>query len=211
MSSKFDLGHPKNHLIQLLMLAVLVIVIPFSLWEIQSGNFDVRPSAKQGLEKSWCDYVGADCVPNESCAARNGYELGTYSCTNNKVCCFPENSSSRLDYSGDKISVRTICGDNGNISLFILDDGVDEYPDGTWTYIITSEGKYGYIAYTGVHNSNSGGAVYVSTVPNWGSEKITLEEDTSYTAGIAHGSYDVANPTLKNPKYELQFRTPVCK
>lgn len=121
----------------------------------------------------------------------------------------PTSAPQSLDYQGDHIKVTTQCS-GSSITTFIIDDGVDENPNGTWTYLI-SGGQYAYLAYTGPSGGNSSASIYGTANSIRGGGSITLQSNTSYTAGIAHGNYTTYQvPTLENPKYELAFQTPSC-
>lgn len=198
-------------------LSFLVIVLPLTLNAFLKDDFDIRSLAKKPV--TTCETFGGVCAPDKACVGRGGSLHGVLGCVGNKICCDLGNFSTptpsplppnRLEYQGENIKVVTECGTTNSVNIYIVDDGVNEYPDGTWTYLIIPQGEYSYLAYTGATSANSSASVYGVTNPIRGDVRVAIESDTTYVAGIAHGSYSVLLPTLVDPRYELSFKTPVC-
>lgn len=213
MKKKINKFRP-DFFMKVVLLSFLVITLIFSLDLFKSGDFDIRSFAKK--EQNNCQIIGGVCISERACSERGGYNVGTTGCMGNTTCCFlngtptPTPTTGRLEYQGENIRVITECTEDSTIDIYIIDDGVDEYPNGTWTYLITPSSEYIYMAYTSPDNLNSSATVYGTAYSIRGSTSEVIQSDTEYVAGIAHGSYSVLIPELYEPIYELPFKTPVC-
>jgi hypothetical protein len=207
----------KYSFLQFLTLSFLILALFVLVNLYRNQVFDIRSSAKQN-NLVCSGQFGGICINANGCSARGGYNLGTSGCVGNTTCCYlGENTPTptpvpplTLEYQGENIKVTTQCSAGGSVNIFIIDDGVDEAPNGTWTYMVMPNGEYAYLAYTSVDNGNSSASVYAATNPIRGDVRETIQSSTTYTAGIAHGEYTLSTPVLVDPRYELDFETPAC-
>jgi len=205
----------KNYFIKTLALVLILSSLFIVLGVFSNKGIDLRITAKKATTQ--CEDLGAFCVNEKSCLARGGLKLEKQDCSGNSICCLFDKDIitptplPRLEYQGTNIKVITECAVNGMINIYIIDDGVDERPNGTWVYLIVPSGDYSYLAYSSPDNLNSSASIYGVTNPIRGSVREQIQSLTTYTAGIAHGSYTSTTPTLEDPRYELDFQTPNCQ
>ncbi len=201
-----------KHFLQLLLLTFLIITIPTIVFTVSRGNFKLRTSASSGNKSPTCYSSGGVCVSGNSCGNRGGTEWGKWNCTGDKICCYEPKE--RLEYEGNNLRVYADCTVNSTLNMSIIDNGINELPYGTWSYIINLDGEYVFMAYVGSDGGNSGSSIYNTAYSIRGSAKLTLQPQTKYTVGVAHAVYNgylETVPTLVNPRYELEVTTPPCK
>lgn len=208
-----------NFFFKLVLLSFLIVTLIVSLDVFTKKKFNQRSYARSN--DSQCRAMGGICINENACSARGGFYVGVQDCVGNTVCCYLNGmvtitpsptpaTYNRLEYEGENIRVITECTANETINIHILDDGVDENPNGTWTYLLTPSSGYVYLAYSSPHNLNSSATVYGTAYSIRGGASEVIQGGVEYVAGIAHGYDTFSIPELYEPIYELPFTTPVC-